>query len=323
MLNLKGSITAFMVLLLSVLTGHAYSGAPLSAADQTVTIHQGQSATLHAESANGVAFQWLKNGSFIIGATQNTLVVTTEGSYQVMSSNEASCTSQLSDPVNVVVQTDVTPTADVMVNLTSVLTTANIADPYKYTIMIKNNGPFAATDVNVQNNLPEQVQFQQLTPPAMGTASYTDFNRNITWKMDQLDIGQITSLSYTVKALKGGEIKNTATVSSQPTDPDLSNNTSSNTVSFANIIIPNVFTPNGDGVNDVFTIPGLENYNGNQLTIMNRWGATVYDKKDYKNEWDGEKLNEGTYFYLLKVQTTPGKWTVYKGYITLLRNKLN
>lgn len=312
-----------MVLLLLALTVHADSDVPLGADSQTVTIIQGRSATLHAESVNGVAFQWLKNGRFIIGATQNNLVVTTEGRYQVMSSNSASCTSVLSDPVNVIVQpADNTPLADMMVNLTSVVASGNMDDPYKYTIMIKNNGPNTATGVNVQDNLPEQVKFQQLTPPSTGTANYTDFNRNITWQMDQLEIGQMASLSFTVKALKGGNINNMATVSAQTTDPNLSNNTSDNQVAFADITIPNVFTPNGDGVNDNFMIPGLENYNANQLTVMNRWGATVYDKKGYKNDWNGEGLNEGTYFYLLKVQTASGKWNIYKGYLTLLRSKL-
>jgi len=311
-----------MVLFLLALTGRA-NGAPLGMGGQTVTIIQGHSATLHAESVNGVAFQWLKNGSVISGATQNSLVVSTAGRYQVMSSNSASCTSALSDPVDIVVQpADDTPLADMMVNLTSVVASGNMDDPYKYTIMIKNNGPNTATGVNVQDNLPAQVKFQDLTPPAMGTASYTDFNRNITWQMDQLEIGQMASLTFTVKALKGGDINNTATVTSQPTDPNLGNNTSSNMVSFADINIPNVFTPNGDGVNDSFVIPGLENYNANQLTVMNRWGATVYDKKGYKNEWNGQGLNEGTYFYLLRVQTGTGKWNVYKGYLTLLRSKL-
>ena len=87
------------------------------------------------------------------------------------------------------------------------------------------------------------------------------------------------------------------------------------------LIIPNVFTPNGDNVNDVFVIPGLQLYPENEFTVINRWGATVYKKKGYQNNWDGSGLNEGTYFYLLKVRTTQ-KWDVYKGYITLLRTKL-
>lgn len=320
MLNLKVSLTAIILL---ALTGRAYSDAPLGIDGQTVTIQPGHTVTLHAQSANGITFQWIRDGNNIPGAINPDLIVTDAGSYTVVSFNQADCSSQLSDPVNVVVQAGSTPTADVMVNLTSVVTASNIGVPYNYTIMIKNNGPDAATAVNVQANLPGQVQFQQMNTPSMGNADYSDFNKNIIWTMNQLDAGQMATLSFTVKALKGGEITNTAAVTSQPTDPVLDNNTSSNTVSFANITIPNVFTPNGDGKNDVFEIPGLENYSNNQLTVMNRWGAAVYDKKSYQNDWDGHGLNEGTYFYLLKVQTSSGKWDVYKGYVTLIRNRLN
>lgn len=320
MLNLKVSIAAIILL---ALTGRAYSGVPLGIDGQIVTIQQGQSLTLHAQSANGITFQWMKDGNNILNAINPDLIVTDAGSYTVVSFNTGDCSSQISDPVNVVVQAGSTPMADMMVNLTSVITASNIGVPYNYTIMVRNNGPSMATDINVQDNLPDQVKFQQLTPPSMGNADYTDFNKNITWTMSQLDVGQMASLRFSVKALKGGQINNTATVTSQPTDPDLSNNTSSNAVTFADITIPNVFTPNGDGKNDVFEIPGLENYSNNQLTIMNRWGTTVYDKKSYHNEWDGEGLNEGTYFYLLRVQTSSGKWNVYKGYVTLIRNKLN
>jgi uncharacterized repeat protein (TIGR01451 family) len=176
MVNLKVSIPAFMVLLLLYLTGSAKTGAPLSMAGQTVTITQGQSATLHAVSAGGVAFQWLKDGSFINGAIQNTYIVTTAGSYQVQSTNAFTCTSVLSDPVNVVVQPiGTTGVADMMIGLTSVLTSNNMDDPFKYTIMIQNKGPITATAVNVQDHLPNEVQFQQFTPPAKGTARLQRF----------------------------------------------------------------------------------------------------------------------------------------------------
>jgi len=320
MVNPKVHIATFMVLLMLALTAGANSGVRQYAAGQTVTIIQGQSATLHAASVNGVAFQWLKNGVFIPGATQAILVVNTAGSYQVLSTNAANCSSELSDPVTVnVVQPSNT---DMAIGITAIRS-GTMDDPFNYTIMLKNNGPVKATDINMKNPVPVDVTFKGMSPPAKGLANYDDFNKNITWKLSQMEVGETASLTYTVKALRPGMIENTATVSTQPPDIDLTNNVASVSVDMLGLIIPNVFTPNGDGVNDTFEIPGIDSYNGNEMTIMNRWGATIYQKKNYKNDWTGEGLNEGTYFYLLKVLTPTGRWDIYKGYVTLIRSVKN
>ncbi|QIL42615.1 gliding motility-associated C-terminal domain-containing protein [Pedobacter sp. HDW13] len=87
-----------------------------------------------------------------------------------------------------------------------------------------------------------------------------------------------------------------------------------------NLIIPNLFTPNGDGNNDTFEIRGLEFFDANDLVIVNRWGNEVYKASNYQNNWTGEGLNEGTYYYVLRVKAdASAAWQVYKGYITLIR----
>ncbi len=75
------------------------------------------------------------------------------------------------------------------------------------------------------------------------------------------------------------------------------------------LIIPEGFSPNGDGVNDKFVIKNIDfSKNGLQLMIYNRWGALVYADEDYKNQWQGEAnqgiginfaggLPDGTYYY--------------------------
>ncbi|MBW4890231.1 gliding motility-associated C-terminal domain-containing protein [Mucilaginibacter sp. HMF5004] len=84
--------------------------------------------------------------------------------------------------------------------------------------------------------------------------------------------------------------------------------------------VPNLFTPNGDGINDVFEIRGLEQYYANELIIVNRWGNEVYHSTHYQNNWTGGGLNEGTYFYTIKVMRTATTETeTYKGYVTLSR----
>ncbi|UEG55055.1 CshA/CshB family fibrillar adhesin-related protein [Mucilaginibacter daejeonensis] len=85
----------------------------------------------------------------------------------------------------------------------------------------------------------------------------------------------------------------------------------------SNLKIPNVFTPNGDGVNDVFEIRGIEKFTQNELIIVNRWGNEVFHQTNYRNTWTGEGLNEGTYYYILKVKSND--WQVAKGYVTLMR----
>ncbi len=82
--------------------------------------------------------------------------------------------------------------------------------------------------------------------------------------------------------------------------------------------IPNAFSPNGDGKNDKWILKNLELYPENELVIINRWGNEVYSVNGYLNDWDGSNLNEGTYFYVLKVNMCYDMTTL-KGYITVLR----
>jgi len=68
------------------------------------------------------------------------------------------------------------------------------------------------------------------------------------------------------------------------------------------LIIPNVFTPNNDMVNDYFKITGINDQF--ELNILNRWGETIFHSYPYKNNWDGRttagiELPNGTYLYIL------------------------
>ncbi|WP_158642648.1 Ig-like domain-containing protein, partial [Chitinophaga japonensis] len=86
------------------------------------------------------------------------------------------------------------------------------------------------------------------------------------------------------------------------------------------IKIPTLFTPNGDGKNDVFEIRGLDRYPENELIVINRWGNEVFRQQHYQNNWKGDGLNEGTYYYLLRIRKTSGSgWEVFKGYTTIIR----
>jgi gliding motility-associated-like protein len=83
------------------------------------------------------------------------------------------------------------------------------------------------------------------------------------------------------------------------------------------IEIPNVFTPNGDGANEFLKFKHLEVFNGNNLSIFNRWGTKVFEQDNYKNDWNGGGHTDGTYFFILSIpEASPN---VYKGYFQLIR----
>ncbi len=81
--------------------------------------------------------------------------------------------------------------------------------------------------------------------------------------------------------------------------------------------VPNAFSPGADGYNDYLKIPFLNGYPGNNVVIYNRWGKKVYESTNYKNDWGGDELPSGTYFYVV---TAPTLEKDIKGSITLIRN---
>lgn len=97
----------------------------------------------------------------------------------------------------------------------------------------------------------------------------------------------------------------------------------------SHLILPTVFTPNGDGKNDYFyVIAGKEVIKVRTFTIMNRWGAVVFNKSgtlpnSYADGWDGnynrKPAEAGTYIYQLIVELSDGTIETRKGNITLLR----
>jgi gliding motility-associated-like protein len=89
-----------------------------------------------------------------------------------------------------------------------------------------------------------------------------------------------------------------------------------------NIYIPTAFTPNGDGNNDLWRIPGLALYPEARVTIYGRWGQQVYDAKDYVNHpWDGRykgvPQDAGVYVYII-TNAGPGGGNL-KGTVMIIR----
>lgn len=90
------------------------------------------------------------------------------------------------------------------------------------------------------------------------------------------------------------------------------------------IVIPNIFTPNSDGTNDVFEITGISSYPNSRLIVLNRWGKVVYENNNYGTPyWNGKHfesgadLADGVYFYELIVGRIDES---HRGTVTIVRD---
>ena len=91
----------------------------------------------------------------------------------------------------------------------------------------------------------------------------------------------------------------------------------------SSIIIPNVFTPNGDGINEFFTITGVS-ISDFSCIIYDRWGLEMFESDHITTSWDGKNkkgvaVPDGTYFYIINAKGTDLKTNTYKGFVTLIR----
>lgn len=88
------------------------------------------------------------------------------------------------------------------------------------------------------------------------------------------------------------------------------------------VYIPNVFTPNNDGTNDIFLIKG-ENISVFDCKIFNRWGNEVYSWNNINEGWDGSYEGniaaDGTYFYISTITWNNELTETLTGHITLLK----
>ena len=97
-------------------------------------------------------------------------------------------------------------------------------------------------------------------------------------------------------------------------------------VKACDLIVPDAFSPNGDGVNEFYTIGNISCYNTSKIIIFNRWGTQVWSDENLSDSqgWDGrfekngEALPDGTYFYVL-YYGNEGSQQDLSGYITLRR----
>ncbi len=96
------------------------------------------------------------------------------------------------------------------------------------------------------------------------------------------------------------------------------------TISESKLEFPNAFSPNGDGINDIYRAkPEYKNIVSFKAIILNRWGQKLYEWHDPAGGWDGtfhgHDVKDGVYFVLVKARGADGKEYDYKRDVNLLR----
>jgi gliding motility-associated-like protein len=146
-------------------------------------------------------------------------------------------------------------------------------------------------------------------------------------KASGTDVSSYWSLSNNRAISSGPEVKVTPTQTTRYTYNVTSRHgcgTSTDDVLvkvYERVTIPNAFSPNGDGINDVWNIEPLELFSEAVTQVYNRYGQMVHSSRGYNKPWDGTNNGKpvpvGTYFYIidLRVKDEP-KMT---GSVTVLR----
>ena len=195
---------------------------------------------------------------------------------------------------------------------------------------------FTDTDDVAQVNIPDGTPVYGLTPflinfSALNTVAsdtlvwYHNWENNpdqATMNINNSNNANV-SFNYTIPNLdKDGNFVDGAVVYENQliitNEFGCSDTTENDVYSIASEEFYNVFTPNGDGQNDVFYIPvfGLENY---KVQIFNRWGKLVYEWEDPNVGWTGEDQPDGVYFYVVSGINQDAERSEYKkqGTVTL------
>ncbi|MGK6350915.1 gliding motility-associated C-terminal domain-containing protein [Parapedobacter sp. DT-150] len=290
---------------------------------ETVRIVQGSAVTLRADAAGAVSFLWFRNGEPINGFHDQRLRVSEAGIYTVMAIGEG-CDSDLSAPVEVIVDPGGEPiTVDMAINNEPDRPAVLVGDAFTYQLLAINNGNGTAHNVAVNVVLPQQVTYDNILGTYTGEVSYDAASRELTWRPGDIAPGQSVSITISVRAENEGMASQLAVITNDQTDSNLDDNEDTAVVEIIALNIPNVFTPNGDGLNDYFVIPRLDLFTENRLLLFNRWGNELFKTTDYQNDWNGNGLAEGTYYYVLELKAPNGRWETFKGFVTLIRNTNN
>jgi gliding motility-associated-like protein len=298
----------------------------------------GDQATLavNLPIATAYTINWTRDGNVLTNnINQTSLTTDVAGNYSVtITSNDIAC-SKISVPYSLsfkplptLLLEKSTSTAfcnGETINLKATYNTGNITwstGENSTVIQIKNSGVYTAKVKTAAGcEISESINVQLYPKPIlnMPDATLCEFTREqitltappgfskYTWN------GQTGNRNFVIQGL--GVVNLVVT--------DQNGCTASETINITNycadVKLANTFTPNGDGVNDTWTIAGLNNNTNTIVTIFNRLGTVVFESRGYATPWNGEyqgkKLPTGTYYYVISIK---GNKQVLSGPVTII-----
>lgn len=306
----------------------------------------GDKLTISPNIQNGNVYQWFKDNVTITGANQDTYQTSDAGDYRIEVSNANNCKA-ISDNFKVEIFPKMTVLLD---SIQSFCGTAFSAIPL---IGSPNNGVFVGKGVLGNNFDPKNagVGMHTITykiirdpacaggeatrkviitpPPILNLGLDRDIFKGQSTKLNG-DLGNgytyqwnpPTDLDNALIPKPNAKPNQTTTYVLRATGPNNCVAVDTITLSVINLIyVPNIFTPNDDGLNDTWDISGLESYPNVEVNIYNRWGNLVYySKGNTQKPFDGKHqdqlLPEETYAYVIN---TNHRGYILKGTILLQR----
>ncbi len=311
-------------------------------ADGPTTFCEGQDVKFSVNFGFGLDFLWSPNGE-----TVSSITVNESGTYNVTATNFFGCSSTSQDfVVNVVpIPTAFTELDTLLCIPDTLLLTATGGTNYawsngeigsvisvvpgygdsQYIVTVSNPGcNITANDTAFVHVGGDVVADFSVVPALLGDPTlFTDLSTGgvVAWNWD---LGNGDS-SFVQNPEEIYLEEDTFTVVLVVADQYGCSDTAEQSFTIEQVVtIPNVFTPNGDDINDIFYIRNAGD-GGFSFTVSNRWGQVVYESEGKEVRWNGLSnagvaLESGVYYYILSIDLDAGEQPVIQtGFITLLK----
>jgi gliding motility-associated-like protein len=286
------------------------------------TLCQGEILTLDA-STSDASYLWQDN------STEPTFTVSEEGTYAV-EITVGECTARDSIEIDYLVPTPIdlgndttlcqgetitldatTPDATYMWQDGSTDSTLAVSNQGTYAVEVTVNGCTAADTILVSLTLLPVIDLGPDTTICQGdtlTLDATTTNGSYLWQDNStLPTFSVTRAGVYVVQVSVDNCTSVAAVSIDEEDCEVI------------LILPNVFTPNNDGLNDLFVPLESKGIVSMNTVIYNRWGTIIFETDNLMIEWSGEDFSEGTYFWIITYSDVNAEKGNLKGQVTLFK----